>query len=446
MGESEPPVAAILRLVEGSHDFVGVTDDSGKVVWLNPAARRYYAELGFDPDALTTFDMYPAEAFDLYHSEVRPVILRGETWIGDVPVYMADGSVGVAHQTVVGLTGPGGEVRWLATLSRHLPTTRAPYPSRPHTVSEDELTGLPMRARVREHLASVKATSRTSGEPFALLFVDLDGFKQVNDHYGHELGDRVLAHVAQRLSALVRPTDLVARWGGDEFVFIVTLGESGAGSLARRILEALHDPVVVDEHSVHISASIGIVEGAPENELEDLARIADSAMYHAKLTGGGGYSFSYHGLDNAIRQRRAEGRELAMSVTRGDIDILYQPIIEVATGRVLAAMAAPKWQRDDEEIAGVDLAATAEGGGVAVALGWQIIRDAVNTLAAWFRQLGPNAPVAHIPVMHDQLHDGQFAEGLSQLVTGNSLPAEHLCLDLPVTLTSAHLDEVTRLL
>lgn len=444
VGGSEPPTEAILRLVEGLPELVGVTDDAGRVVWLNSAARRLYSAMGHDLDRLTTFDMYPPEAFELYYSEVRPAVLRGESWSGDVPAFDADGSIRKSHQTVVGWPGPGGEVRWLATLSRPIRVAASLVDGEVAT-GYDELTRLPRRGILREHLALVRARSRTSGEPFALLFVDLDGFKRVNDHHGHEFGDRVLVTVAERLRKLVRPTDLMARWGGDEFVFVVERSETAAGSLARRILEALADPITVDEHSVRLSASIGIAEGDADNELEDLASTADSAMYHAKLSGGG-YSFAHADLDNEIRQWRNDGRTLAMSVTRGEIDVLYEPVLALDTGRVVAALVSPSWRRGDAIMTGETLVRTAEAGGVAVALGWQLIRDAVNQLVTLFRQLGPSAPTVHLPVLRDQIHDADFCEGLSELLANSELPAHRLCLDVPAGLASADTSAVAQLL
>ncbi|KAA0233393.1 MAG: hypothetical protein JJLCMIEE_02841 [Acidimicrobiales bacterium] len=443
VGGSELPPEAILRLVEGLPELVGVTDDAGRVIWLNPAARRFYSAMGHDPDRLTTFDMYPPEAFELYYTEVRPAVLRGEPWTGDLPVYDADGSVSKSHQTVVGWRGLGGEVRWLATLSRPIQETRTHTGEVP--TGYDELTRLPRRGILREHLAMVRARSRVSGEPYALLFVDLDGFKRVNDHHGHEFGDRVLVRVAERLRKLVRPTDLMARWGGDEFVFVVDRSETAAGSLARRILETLVDPITVDDQTVRLSASIGIAEGDADNEIEDLANTADSAMYHAKLSGGG-YSFAHAGLDQEIRRRRSEGRILALSVTRGEIDVLYEPMIALETGRVLAALASSRWRRGEDVMAGETLARTAAAGGVAVALGWQMIRDAVNQSATLFRQLGPSAPVVHLPVLHDQIHDVDFCEGLTGLLSTTELPEHRFCLDVPAGLVLDDSSAVARLL
>jgi diguanylate cyclase (GGDEF)-like protein len=209
----------------------------------------------------------------------------------------------------------------------------------------DCLTGLVNRTEFNERLASELARARR-GSHTAVLCVDLDDFKSVNDTHGHPAGDRVLRAVSDRLRAVVRETDTVGRLGGDEFAIIQVAATQpeGAGSLAARLVDAMAQPFDVDGHRAIVGASIGIAL-APMDGLdpETLLRKADLALYRAKSNGGGNFCYFEPEMDVALKARRQMERDLAAALPRGELELHYQPLVSLAENRITGFEALIRW-------------------------------------------------------------------------------------------------------
>ena len=208
----------------------------------------------------------------------------------------------------------------------------------------DRVTGLPNRRLFRDRLVQALARAERTETPVAVLFCDLDGFKTVNDSLGHSAGDSLLATVAKRIRACVRPADTVARLGGDEFaVLLAELHEPGdSARAARRILEALEAPFELGAREVHVSASIGIATGTAD--AETLLRDADLAMYRAKGEGKGRYAIFEPGLHAAIVERLDLELDLKRAIDRGELELAYQPVFSLRTGAIAGLEALLRWR------------------------------------------------------------------------------------------------------
>lgn len=205
-----------------------------------------------------------------------------------------------------------------------------------YQASHDSLTGLSNRARFSEALQLVAG----SGQPFALLFIDLDGFKAVNDTHGHAAGDAVLVEVADRLTAAVRPLDSVARFGGDEFAVLLVDTETPE-VVADRIMADLAQPIALTDGSVTIGCSIGLTRGGEGSTADDLLRDADSAMYRAKQSGKGSV---HHHREERIEAEEAVAPFTAEAIDDGQLELHYQPIVDVAGRRVVGLEALVRWR------------------------------------------------------------------------------------------------------
>jgi diguanylate cyclase (GGDEF)-like protein/PAS domain S-box-containing protein len=255
----------------------------------------------------------------------------------------------------------------------------------------DALTGLPNRANLLAGLGDRLAGSGRTGEFGALLFIDLDQFKVLNDTKGHHVGDRLLCEVAARLRSRVRDRDLLARLGGDEFVVALAgLGDSASASSreARRIggdlLAILAEPFVVEGLPFQTTASIGIaLFSGSEIAVEDLLKRADLAMYQAKAAGGGGMSFFQPEMLAVLEKKVALTADLRDALDRGGLTLLYQPQID-SQGRCFGAEALLRW---NHPVSGViepgDFLALAEPAGLAAAIDEFVVRTAISTLRAW---------------------------------------------------------------
>ena len=250
----------------------------------------------------------------------------------------------------------------------------------------DSLTGLPNRNRFLGALETALAAARRDGRPIALMLLDLDRFKHVNDVLGHDVGDRLLVEAGRRMRECLPASALPARLGGDEFTIIVS-GEGAlaeAEALARRIVDAIEAPFPLGAHEAHVSASIGICTSDDGASASDLLKAADQAMYDVKGNGRGGFAVFGEDMRTAIADELALVADLGLALARGELELLYQPIVDAGTGTVAAAEALPRWRHPTRgEIPPETFLPVAEANGLIRALGDWAFAEAAARLARW---------------------------------------------------------------
>ncbi|HEV2817540.1 MAG TPA: EAL domain-containing protein [Allosphingosinicella sp.] len=276
-----------------------------------------------------------------------------------------------------------------------------------HLAYHDALTGLPNRAVFGDHLARQVDRAVEAREPVAVLCVDLDGFKAVNDMLGHPAGDELLIEVAHRLRATVRGDELVARLGGDEFAIVQQGGSqpAHAGLLSERIIAALGEPFAVGGQSARISASIGVAifPANADNPL-DLVRNADMALYRAKREGRGLARFYEAAMDEALRQRRQLEADLRQALANGDLKLHYQPLAELGSGTIIGFEALLRWDHPTlGPISPEMFVRLAEESGQIVALGEWVLRAACGEAAGWTPALKLSVNLSPLQFMQDDL-------------------------------------------
>ena len=256
-----------------------------------------------------------------------------------------------------------------------------------HLAYHDSLTGLPNRAVFTEHLARHVGKAADDHEPLAVLCIDLDGFKTVNDIYGHPAGDELLIEVAQRLRSVTRGHELVARLGGDEFA-IVQEGGSQPGHadlLAERIIAALRAPFEISGQSARISASIGVaIFPADAGSAADLIKNADMALYRAKGEGRGLCRFYEAAMDEALRQRRLLETDLRTALGNGELKVHYQPLAELESGDIVGFEALLRWDHPQHgPISPEMFIRLAEESGLIIKLGEWVLNEACAEATRW---------------------------------------------------------------
>ncbi|MES1149496.1 MAG: diguanylate cyclase, partial [Bradyrhizobium guangdongense] len=249
-----------------------------------------------------------------------------------------------------------------------------------HLARYDELTALPNRFNFRDEIGRLLAISHNAERMSALLFVDLDQFKQVNDTLGHPCGDQLLCAVANRLREMLRPEDFVARFGGDEFVVFQQNINSpeDAASLARRIVERLSERYRIDNHLVEIGASVGIALTSPEGVSADtLLKNADMALYRAKADGRGTFCFFRDEMAQTVEARRILELDLRRALANEEFELFYQPLVNLKSGRISTCEALLRWNHPERgTVSPVDIIPVAEDMGLIVDLGRWILRKA----------------------------------------------------------------------
>ncbi|GEM_PF-2132926 len=302
-----------------------------------------------------------------------------------------------------------------------------------YLAQHDALTGLPTRVVFRDRIALALAQARRENRHVAVLFIDLDHFKHINDSLGHQVGDRLLRAVAARLQHCLREVDSVARLGGDEFVIGLPGIDTGndAASVARKAIEALTRPLTVDEHELHISASIGISFYPTDGEdVDALMRAADTAMYHAKEKGRNNYQFFTSVLNEAAQSRLLIANRLHHALARGEFFLCYQPQVDLETGRVFAVEALIRWDQPEMgTIAPSQFVRVAEETGAIFLLGEWVLREACAQLVCWRKQGYPEIRVA-VNLSPQQLRRPGFPDFAARTLREAGLTAPALQLEL----------------
>ncbi len=256
-----------------------------------------------------------------------------------------------------------------------------------HMAYHDALTKLPNRALFQDRLKIALAQARRRERLLAVLYLDLDRFKAVNDSVGHEAGDELLRIVGERLSAVVRDGDSAARVGGDEFTLLLSEvdGEEDAVRVAERTLETFRRPFLVGGHTFHVTTSIGIALFPSDGEnAESLLRNADEAMYRAKDSGGDSYLLCTTAMNAGITERLAVEEGLRRGLERQEFIVYYQPQVEIDTGRVTGTEALVRWQHPERGLTlPADFISVAEDTGIIVPLGEWVLRTACAQAGAW---------------------------------------------------------------
>jgi diguanylate cyclase (GGDEF)-like protein len=297
----------------------------------------------------------------------------------------------------------------------------------------DSLTRLPNRLLGLEELARAVAASIRHRRGLAVLFVDLDGFSDVNDSLGHPAGDAVLVQVAQRLQTCVRKSDVVMRLGGDEFAVVVNeLRDSADAALvARHAIKALAAPFELPEGRAHVSASVGIaVYPGDGSTAEDLLKHADLAMYHAKEQGPGGVVFFEASMNEEVRRRVELESELRQALDEAQFQLYYQPQFEFKSGRIVGAEALIRWIHPVRGlVAPGQFIGFAESSGLIDAIGQWVLKTACGQLVAW-RTAGLPIDYVSVNVSPRQFQSSGFSGTVAEALQAFGVPANALHLEL----------------
>ncbi|MEZ2146709.1 EAL domain-containing protein [Bradyrhizobium sp. DN5] len=297
-----------------------------------------------------------------------------------------------------------------------------------HMARHDALTSLPNRVLFHEQLEQGLRRTR-SGDQLAVLCLDLDHFKDINDSLGHPIGDALLKEVGRRLKTTVGEHDTVARLGGDEFA-VVQIGrseETAARSLAGRLVEVISAPYEIDDHQIVIGVSIGIALAPQDgNNPDELLKNADLALYRAKADGRGTYRFFETGMDARAQARRLLEMDLRAALQRDEFEVYYQPIRDVASGRVVAFEALLRWNHPQRGlIAPISFIPLAEETGLIVQLGEFVLRSACTDAATW-----PDDVDVAVNLSPVQFKSPHLVASVTEALTASGLDARRLELEI----------------
>jgi diguanylate cyclase (GGDEF)-like protein len=322
-----------------------------------------------------------------------------------------------------------------------------------HAAFHDDLTGLRSRSYFADALEGcLERSKRHSGYRFALLFIDLDRFKLVNDSLGHRIGDQLLMGIADRLRTVLSSGDTLARMGGDEFTLLLD-GIDGVGnavSVAERIGDLLALPFTLSEHEVFGSASIGIADSAiGYDRPEDIVRDADSAMYQAKRSnaGRGGYAVYEPAMDAKASVALALQHDLRQAVERQEFFLHYQPIVRLDTGSIVGFEALIRWQHPTRAlIAPSEFIAIAEETGLILPIGSWVLERACRQMREWETVYGTRLNCMSVNVSGRQIERASFTHDLDSILTATGIDPRHLQLEITESVLLANVTDIGAIL
>lgn len=421
------------KVFENSREAIFITDATNRIITVNGAfsditGYRPEEVLGRNPSILQSGEHGPDFYRAMWQALNKDGYWQGEIWDrrrnGEIfPVWVSISVVYDAH----------GAISHHIAMYDDITERKAADERIRFLAQHDALTGLPNRSLLQDRLLQALANAQRDNEQVAVLFLDLDHFKTINDSLGHHIGDQLLQDVARRLNHCVRGNDTVSRQGGDEFLIVLGQLKSpgDAAHIAQKMLDAVAQPYEIDGHELRVTPSIGIaIHPDDGHDTETLIKNADAAMYHAKENGRNNYQYFTADLNSRAFERLSLENSLRRGLAHGEFLLHYQPQINLSTGTIVGLEALVRWQHPDF---GLVLPArfipVAEESGLIVPLGEWVLREACRQNRAWQQNGLPAMPVA-VNLSAHQFHQKNLAQVISGALRESGLDARFLELEL----------------
>jgi diguanylate cyclase (GGDEF)-like protein/PAS domain S-box-containing protein len=433
------------RVFESSLDAIFVTDARFRMVAANPTFERQTGWRSGDIERQPAAALLSTVASRTQARAIRNALLRDGYWQGELWARRSDGAAYPCLLSLVRVCDDDGATLHMIGFAKDLSEAMAARQRIEELAFTDPLTGLPNRVLLRERFEMAINYAKRERGTFAVLFVDMDRFKQINDSLGHGFGDRVLVCVAERLRDCIRQIDTAARIGGDEFMLILAnVDAAGAEIAARRVLHAISQPVVVDDMSFSLTVSIGIAM-FPEDgaDADELTKNADSAMYAVKERGRADLRFYQRQMNIGLLSRMKLDHALRHALAERALEVHYQPKFRIADGELIGGEALVRWT--DAELGAVSpgrFIPVAEESGAIIPLGRFVLETTLAQLSEWWRG-GLCLPIA-VNVSALQFHQSDFVDSVADGLRRHGLPGEALELELTESILIADVEDAMR--
>ncbi|WP_176442509.1 bifunctional diguanylate cyclase/phosphodiesterase [Noviherbaspirillum humi] len=375
-----------------------LTSGGPRIIFVNNAFER---QTGYDSDDVlgrTPRILQGPRTDRAELSRIRDCVARHEALKAELINYRKDGSEYWVEMEIVPVRDKNGECTQFVSIQRDITDRKSALDLIWKQANIDSLTGLPNRQMFTAHFGhQIKSVARSGGR-LALMFLDLDSFKEINDVYGHDTGDLLLQEAGNRLKACIRDCDFVGRIGGDEFTILLTdlASNSGIERVAQEILAVMSRPFQLHQHTVFISASIGVTLCPDDSSVPgDLFKNADQAMYVAKSRGRNQYVYFDQQMQEQAQTKMRTASDLRTALSRGEFELYYQPIVNLANGHVEKAEALIRWKHPEKGmISPATFIPLAEDTGTIVSIGDWVFGEAARTVAAWRSRYRPDFQVS----------------------------------------------------
>ncbi len=412
---------------------------TGEVFWSDETYRIF----GYEPRSVVPT---PEHILSAVHPDDRAFLMpptipdapRDGPHEADLRLLLPDGTERVVHQQVQLHVAPDGTLLKMSGTVQDITERKRLEQQMAHQAFHDALTGLPNRTLVLDRLTYAVARNHRTDRSIAVLFLDLDGFKVVNDGMGHTVGDQLLVAVARRLAGCLRPGDTIARWGGDEFtVLLDDVTDPGqAQHIADRILEALVPAFVLDARTIVTTPSIGIaVSTGAKVHPDDLLRAADLAMYHAKARGKAQYQVFDASMRVDLMERLELEAGLRHALERGELEVYYQPKVALKSGEVTGFEALVRWNHPAHGmVSPAQFILLAEETGLILPIGQWVLEQACHQAKRWHAEAPPHPPLSvHVNLSARQFQNPDLVAEVAQVLRATGMTPQALILEITET-------------
>jgi diguanylate cyclase (GGDEF)-like protein/PAS domain S-box-containing protein len=424
----------LTALLEAATDVVAVFDPGGQLLHLNRVGCRY---LGVSDEGeligRTIFELFDPASRDRMRMDALPTVRTQGTWSGEATLVGADIATTMSL-VVIGHTDRDGNLDYCSAIARDVTELKNVQHALAREATHDALTGLPNRTLLFDRLDQAVLRTQRSGNDLAVLYVDLDRMKIVNDSLGHEAGDRLLVEAARRLERVARSPDTVGRLGGDEFVIVAQdlEGPRGGVQLAMRVVHAFNEPFDLDGTEAFVTASVGVAfRVQQEDSAATLLRDADVAMYRAKEAGGGRYELFDAEMRAWATDRFDTESALRHAVARNEMLVHYQPQVRPETGEVVGFEALARWNRPENgPVTPSVFIPLAEETGLIAVIGAYVLEQACREAKCWTERIGEPLRLA-VNVSGRQLTQPGLLEVVERVLDTTGFDPK--CLTLEIT-------------
>lgn len=422
------------KIIDHTSEAMMLTDPQLRIVAVNPAFETITGYSAADAVGQVPAMLRSGRHDPAFYEAICASVAATGSWQGEVWDRRKNGEIYPKHMRVQAILDAHGvaTANYLAVFS-DVSEHKAQAARIDYLAHHDPLTSLPNRLAMDIHLVESLAAAARTGTRLALLIIDLDNFKTVNDSLGHHAGDRLLREIAHRLQALLAGPARLFRLGGDEFV--VVLGDvtnpDSVAELAQRVMLAVSEPCAVEGHQLHTSPSIGIsLYPADGEQPETLVRNADTAMYYAKANGRNNYQFFAEPMNAAANKRLHLESELWDALAGNQLLLHYQPQVDLESGRVVGVEALVRWQHPQRGMIGPDdFIPVAEECGLILPLGHWVLLTACRQARAWLDE-GIDIGEIAVNISALQFRQPEFAQSVHAILLETGLPAARLELEL----------------
>jgi diguanylate cyclase (GGDEF)-like protein/PAS domain S-box-containing protein len=445
---AEAATAQLAAIVESSNDAIVMKDLEGNIVSWNSGAERIFGYQASEMIGSSIYRLIPPDRLE-EENHIMGLMRSGKLVDHFETVRLRKGNQPIhISVTVSPIKDASGRIIGASKVARDI-TQRLESQARiQHLAHYDALTGLPNRALLADRLEIALGNAARHSNKLALLFVDLDRFKLVNDSLGHVIGDKLLKAVAERMQGSVRHTDTVSRLGGDEFVVLLNQVKTAedAARVAGKLIAVLSKPYTIEEHELRLSASIGIgIYPDHGSEASVLLRNADASMYSAKEAGRDQYRFYSEELTARATSRLNLEHELRCAVERNEICVAYQPQIELATRRIAGVEALMRWRHPERGmVLPSSFIGVAEESGLILPLGERVLRESCIAARHWFAWYPLDDSRIAINVSAVQFRQDGFTDTVLRLLEETGFPPEKLELEVTESLVTHDVDTVAK--